>query len=84
MCPACLGLPGYSAACFCDSTTALVTVLLGTPIPQCPLPHMCAVLHQAKAQVLLSPEKHQQPQRSLQAEELWWAKVWLESLCCSP
>lgn len=33
--------------------------------------------------MLLSLEKYQQSQRSLQAEELWWAKVLLAGELCA-
>lgn len=75
-----------SAALFlcCDSTTVLVTVLLGTLYSSMSTsPHLCSAAP-SKSLLLLSPEKHQQPQRSLQAEELWWAKMWLESLGMVP
>lgn len=67
----------------CDSTTALVTVLLGTPcFSMSTSSHVCSAAL-CKSLLLLSPEKHQL-QRSLQAEKMWWAKVWLESVRMVP
>lgn len=45
-------------------------------------PHACSAAP-SKILSLLSPEKYQQSQRSLQAEELWWAKVLLAGVFCA-
>lgn len=82
-CPPHLGLQGCSAACFCAVTAQQ---LQGTPCSSVSIsPHVCSAAP-SKSSLLLSPERHQQPQRSLQAEELWkcaWSPwEWLLLMGC--